>query len=536
MKKVILPCLLLLLAACTKDPLGRFKNINRVKWNGTYAVPLLNADLTIGDAVGIVDFGMLGVLPDKNIYLSFKNRHFSMKGEELLQIPDQNLNNTMALTPAEAATLNASGNITINRSLVYTLNLPTGVQFDSAWLKSGNLELVFKTNCAHTGSAKIFIGDWNVSGSPLSKNFSWITPGTNTLYENHAATLSDRVSFSSGSLGYNQIRVNAEITLSKGGTASSADRFQLDLNSTALKYRKLNGYFGQQPLLSVNDSLDLQLFSSGIIKGLINFRDARIKLKFGNSIGAETGYQISSLNFITSVGMSQSISGYTPFGKVSSAVNASIPKTTYDSVYITKAGGSNVADLAIDEPWYLQYAMSLAANPTGPSANRNFIWDESAIDVQVSLELPFFLTTKNLVIEDTSNIDLNIGKEADYVEWLNIKMFIENGMPIGAGVQAYFMDSFNNVLDSLIEPFRYIVKQATVDANGDVVAPSSEVLDLFFFKNRIYNILKAKKIRYRAWIPTSTYAGTQVPVRILNNQKLKLKLGLEAKLRVDEKI
>jgi len=115
-------------------------------------------------------------------------------------------------------------------------------------------------------------------------------------------------------------------------------------------------------------------------------------------------------------------------------------------------------------------------------------------------------------------------------------VFIENGMPIGAGVQAYFMDSFNNVLDSLIEPFRYFVKQAVVDANGEVVAPSSENFDLFFFNKRIRNILNAKRIRYRAWIPTSTYSGTEVPVRILANQKLKLKLGVEAKLRVDEKI
>jgi hypothetical protein len=88
----------------------------------------------------------------------------------------------------------------------------------------------------------------------------------------------------------------------------------------------------------------------------------------------------------------------------------------------------------------------------------------------------------------------------------------------------------------LIEPFRYIVKQATVDANGEVIAPSSENLDLFFYNKRIDNILRSKRIRYRAWIPTSTYSGTEVPVRIMAGQKLKLKLGVEAKLRIDEKI
>jgi hypothetical protein len=410
------------------------------------------------------------------------------------------------------------------------------MQFDSAWLKSGNVDFNFKTMSQHIGSAKMSISDWQTNGADLIKNFNWSSPGNNSLNESHSVSLSDRTNFSGGGLGYNQLRVKLEINLTKGGTAGVGDQFSLDLNFNSLKYRKINGYFGQQPLLSVTDSLDLNLFSSGIIKGLINFRDARIKMRFGNSIGTETGYQISGLSFITQSGLNQPVTGYLPTGKNSAPVQGAKPQQTSDSVYIAKAGGSNVADLAKDEPWYLEYGVSVTANPMGMSSPRNFIWDESAFDLQVSLELPFYLSTKSLVVEDTSDLDLQFDGNISFVEWLNIKVFIENGMPIGAGVQAYFMDSFNNVLDSLIEPFRYFVKQAVVDANGEVVAPSSENFDLFFFNKRIRNILNAKRIRYRAWIPTSTYSGTEVPVRILANQKLKLKLGVEAKLRVDEKI
>lgn len=526
--------MLLLLAACSKDPLGRFKKINRVKWNGTYAVPLLNADLNIDDAVGIADFGLLGVMPDKNIFLAFKNEHATLKGEDLVQIPDQNLTNSLTLTPAEVATLNSSGSIKISRNLLHTFTVPAGMQFDSAWLKSGRLDLIFKNTSSHTGSVKLTFPDWKVNGVSLEKNYTSLFSGS-TITDTHAAGISDRINLSAGSLGYNQFRVLVELDLTKGGTASTSDKFDLQI-FTAMKYRKLNGYFGQQPLLTVNDSLDLNLFSSGIIKGLINFRDARVKIKFTNSIGAETGYQISTLNFITASGLSQPLNGYSPSGKLQNLAQGASPQQQKDSVYITKATGSNVADLAKDEPWYLQYGISAVPNPMGAGSPRNFIWDESALNMQVALELPFFLTTKNLVIEDTSKVDFNIGKEADYVEWINIKFFIENGMPVGAGVQAYFMDSFNNVLDSLIEPFRYIVKQATVDANGEVIAPSSENLDLFFYNKRIDNILRSNRIRYRAWIPTSTYSGTEVPVRIMAGQKLKLKLGVEAKLRIDEKI
>ncbi|MEY4003858.1 MAG: hypothetical protein RIT07_1900, partial [Bacteroidota bacterium] len=116
------------------------------------------------------------------------------------------------------------------------------------------------------------------------------------------------------------------------------------------------------------------------------------------------------------------------------------------------------------------------------------------------------------------------------------KMNAENGIPLGAGVQCYFMDATNKVLDSLIQPFRYVLKQADVDAGGNIIAPSIDQWELVIEKPRISNILKATRLRTRAWIPTSSYNGNSVPVRITTDQKLKFKLGAEIILSADAKI
>jgi hypothetical protein len=154
-------------------------------------------------------------------------------------------------------------------------------------------------------------------------------------------------------------------------------------------------------------------------------------------------------------------------------------------------------------------------------------------DLTVSVELPMLVSTKDLVLEDTSDLDLGIGKEGDYVEMIKFKVNAENGIPLGAGVQCYFMDATNKVLDSLFQPFRYILKQADVDASGNVISTSKDQWELVLERPRITNILDATRLRTRAWIPTSSVNGSPVPVRITTDQKLKFKLGAEIKLSAD---
>jgi hypothetical protein len=183
------------------------------------------------------------------------------------------------------------------------------------------------------------------------------------------------------------------------------------------------------------------------------------------------------------------------------------------------------------EPDYLASDVKIA-----PELGRGHLWDSSNIVLTVSVELPLYLYSKDLVLEDTSDLNLGIGDEGKYVEMIKFKVDAENSIPLGAGIQCFFMDATNQVLDSLFQPFRYFLKQAEVDASGNVLAPSKEQWELVVEKPRITNILKATRLRTRAWIPTSSFNGNPVPVRITTMQKLKLKMGAEVKLSADAKI
>jgi hypothetical protein len=318
--------------------------------------------------------------------------------------------------------------------------------------------------------------------------------------------------------------------LIKTGAVVNNEQLKLNLITNGLKFRKLYGNLGQTGLFNVQDSMDLTLFSNNILKGNIVFEDARIKVHFKNSIGLKSQYQIQQLSLIAKNGTPVAVTSYNAVGNIAAAPDNTSEMEITDSVYITKASGSNVASVMKTEPYYLAYNIGAAVSP-----GRGYIWDSSDIALTVTTELPMLVSTKDLVLEDTSDLDLGIGKEGDYVEMIKFKMNAENGIPLGAGVQCYFMDATNKVLDSLFQPFKYAIKQADIDAGGNVLSASKDQWELVVEKPRISNILKAKRLRTRAWIPTSSYNGNPVPVRITTDQKLKFKLGAEIILSADAK-
>ena len=518
----------LLLLSCNKDPLSKWKKLHGAQWNGSYAAPLVNADLTLKDAVDLVSSDLLSNMPDQSPVIVYEARHFSKRGDELFALNDQSFNGLLALTTAEANTLNTSGTVNAVRDFVFNFNPGTGVSLDSILLKAGGFLLSAEINTSHQGKLVIEYPDLKVDGIPITLETTWSTGGVITRSLNHQVGSLENLSLSEGNLGFNQLRMKASLQLTKSGAVSGGDQVQLNANTQGLKFRKIYGLLGSFNLLAVKDSLDLSLFTNNILNGNIQFEDARVKLLFQNSAGFSYQYSISQLALSYNAAAPANISAYPATGSFSGAVSGPVVSTAKDSVYITQASGSNVAILMKQEPNSLLYTVSANAG-----LGKSYLWDESTLGLTVSVELPLFVSTKNLVLEDTTDVNLGLGKEAEYVEMIKLKMQAENGIPLGAAIQLYFMDASFQTLDSLIQPFRYVLKQADVDAGGNVIASSKDQWELVLEKPRIKNILNAKKVRIKAWIPTSNFGGNAIPVKITASQKIKIKLGAEIKLSAD---
>jgi len=521
----------LLFSACLKDRLGKFEHLNGIRWKGNYAAPIVNVDLNLQDAVGLVNNDLVNQLPNKAMVIHYDAMHFSMRGDEMYTIDNRLFNSVIVPTSNELNTLNNSGFVSVERNLVFDLNPGSGNQLDSIWLKAGVFGANLSVNTSHQGKVSIQLLDLNNGNNEISFTHNWTTPGFIYRSRTHNINGLESLDLSKASPGYNRFRVKIVWEITKSGIVGNNDQLEFNISTEGLKFRKLHGYLNQPNLFAVQDSIDLTIFSNEILKGNIVFEDARVKLLFDNSMGLASQYQISQLALIDKSGVPTALNGYNATGNIASAPSSASETSISDSIYLTKAGGSNVATVMKSEPYYLSYSVNATT-----SASKGFIWDNSQLGLTVTVELPMTVSTKDLVLEDTSKMDLGLGSEAEFVEMIKFKFYTENGLPLGVGLQAYFMDDKFNTLDSLFQPFRYLLKQANVDAAGAVISPSIEQWELVLNKPKIMNIIHAKHVRIRAWIPTSTYSGNSVPVLITADDKLKFKMGVEVKLSADAEL
>ena len=106
---------------------------------------------------------------------------------------------------------------------------------------------------------------------------------------------------------------------------------------------------------------------------------------------------------------------------------------------------------------------------------------------------------------------------------------------MSAGVQMFFLDAGGNTIDSLLQPYRFILPAATVDLNGNVTSPHTETYDVRFERQRIANMGRAVKSITRVEFPSAQVAGSPVPVKISSNNRIAVKLGVQSKVSVKER-
>ena len=147
--------------------------------------------------------------------------------------------------------------------------------------------------------------------------------------------------------------------------------------------------------------------------------------------------------------------------------------------------------------------------------------------MDVELEIPVWFSAQNFAIEEVSEFDASF---LDEVESAEFKLITENGLPVEAGVQVYFMDDNGIVLDALLNGMNNaLIPSATVDSNGKVSATSvgEEVVEIA--GTRIDNIRAATQIGINGTVSTANM-GT-VAVKFYSDYGMTFKLGVKAKLK-----
>lgn len=527
-KQIFLLAVIFIFMGCLKEPRSKIEKLRGLKWSGTYAAAAVDADLNLNDAVelvtGLVQGGTYG---DGTLYLSYEEMEYSKYGYELVSVPNQSENSTYELTSGEEVQL-ASGSFTKSLNFNWNFSVNGMVQTDSIWIDRGQIAPVISNRYNHPCSGVAIFPDLLVQGQPLTINFT--IPG-NGSYSTAASIQSSKLDLSKTTPFYNQLRMLTSITWTNSGFGfSPSDGIDVGFAASNVVFSRAFGTMGTVSLLNASDSLEISLFQNNI-PGNVNFEDPKFKISLTNNTGLPLSLEPSNLQAIYESLPSQSITGAPSQLNINGVATNNAGSTLKDSIVLDK-NNSNIKGLVNNQPQYIAYSVKVTGNKF--SNPRVFINSDSRVAVKVSLELPFHGSSAGLTLEDTADFDAGSVEGIEIIDWLNIRMQVKNEIPLSLGVQLYFLDAQNKVLDSLFQPYRQLIEAAKVDASGNVTSAYEDLYDIAFDKAKINSILQSKKIKFRVIAPTALYNGSPVPIKISNLQHLKIKVGLHTKLSVNE--
>ncbi len=505
MKKLTRGLLLLislfLIQSCVKD----FQDIDNIEvgnWQPEVAVALANTTVSIQDFLDDFDSqGYLNIDDENFMTLVYESNFFSVSGQDIVSIPN------FAIPMFDTSIVFPYGSI----------NTSFDIDFFAA--KNGKLNFDFKS--PYTEDMNVIIEVENLTQNGVKLSYL-----TTAQYSGSSPT---HVSGSIDLTGYIMDFLNDEIKVKYIATNAAGERkFMQDmvLQFQDFEYSIIQGYFDQYEFDLPGDTILFNLFESAV-SGSLKIEDPKINLKISNSFGIPIGMVVEN---ITAETMSEGTMDI--YSVLDDGIAFNYPSLMeVGQSMVTDVGvnkdNSNLSEIISNNPTQLSYELSALTNPTGDPSIRGFVSDTSRFDVDVQVELPVWLSARDFVVEEVSEFDASF---FEGIESASFKLITENGLPIEAGVQVYFMDDNNVILDSLFDGGNItLIPAAEVNAQGELIEKSSSENIAEFTIDRIVQIQDATQISIKGIISTAEM-GT-VAVKFYTDYDISFKLGAIARLK-----
>jgi len=517
---------LLLLSSCIKDEYY-LQNMKTPGWEPNFAAPLINSRLTMWDILNDYDSTDIIVEDETNfLYLVYQGRVYSQSAEDLIEIANQNMNTSH--------NFNTGGPVAVGDSFVTTFNYTYDFSFpnfqviDSIFLKGGNMNFSINTNFNLPGKIELTLPGCTKQGQPFREVIFMNTPNVS---QNIGLQASKLVFNHSG--GNNRLAMNFRVVLYGNGNPNLSP-YNVDLTNTFsnLQFRAIFGYLGQMNFALNEDTIRVKLYDNNV-EGIVNWQDPRFYMTITNYLGMPVQVTINYLEARRNKAPFSAVQILGP--GIPNPWNILFPSFSQigqgmqSSLYLDK-NNSNI-DVAYNiSPQQINALVSAVSNPSGFA--QNFAFDTSRFVVDAKVELPLHGTAHGFVIVDT--LDISLGddfKNADNIEWVLFKIYCENGFPVDAKLQIYFIDENDMVVDSLLSPPQQFIHAATPGPAPDYIVTQKyqKMITAVIQKERIGEYHRIKKCIVRAQM--ETYNNASSIVKIYSYYDMHIMLGAQVQLK-----
>ncbi|MCB0704543.1 MAG: hypothetical protein KDC34_04510 [Saprospiraceae bacterium] len=480
------------------------EGIETVGNDAEFAVPLINTSFSFQSLLeNLDDYTFIEVDSDGLIHLRYKGDILTRSSDDIF------------------ASIAAAAGAFIVEEPVWPIPLESaeGVEIDYVEVKTGSLVYTFGNSAPEgvwvtvtfpqmkDGNGQVVQKEHYLGGAPAGDT-TWLVPQSINMADFVLEAAPD-----------GNVYVEYEAINAVTSEMELLDNFIVVLSNLTFSYAE--GYFANQFHDADRDTIEIEFFENWT-RGDVYFENPTITIEVQNSFGVPTRSIAEVFDIITVSGDVLTLQS----SFLTDGIDFAYPtldevgevKTT---IFTFDTSNSNIAEVLGSQPVAVDYDVDAITNPDNNTDIRGFIVDGSKYQVSVEVDLPIFGSASGFVVVDT--IDLNFDGFSD-IESVEFKLITENNLPLNVGIQAYFVDEYGVVLDSLLSENTDLISAAPVDSEGVVSETNTQTFYIPFDGTRFDHIKSADHILLSASF--STYLDGDVSVKVFESNDVVVKMGM----------
>lgn len=508
MKYFTLPLFLGIALCCSFGCSNQLEDLSRIdetRYNATYAVPIIDSEVTLSELIGDVNDDIsLSVDPDGLL-------RFRYTGE----VPA--VSSDVIFARLEDIARGVFLPITRNR-MAAPFGGADDVEIDELRVKGGMLGYGLTNGYDRPVTVKLSLPDAARNGVPFSVSaelpaYSGTGPFPSVSNPTTPIDLNGYVI----TVPNDSLYFELDVTDEAGNQLAPSTGTVVTISN--LRFSYMEGYLGRALYPGGRDTIEVDFFDN-YLEGEVFFQNPTITMTLINTFGVPALAQIGALNVIDVNGNVIPITG----DAIESGFYFEFPRTPGDTAFTTFVfdnTNSNIAEVLSARPVALDYEVNALINPDADTEIVGFLTDSSAYQARVEVELPLYGNARDFTVRDTFAVDL-MNRYEDVVG-VDFRLTTHNGLPLAIELQGTFLDASGNALADLTNGQLQLLEAAAVDADGNTTSVATATNDITFEGDRLEAIRNATSLVITFDISTAD-GGTPF-VRVTETQQLRVLLG-----------
>ncbi|HCC69539.1 MAG TPA: hypothetical protein DEQ09_00065 [Bacteroidales bacterium] len=458
---------LLVLSSCINERYDMDKLSGEVALNPSVILKAVKGEMTLSNVV------------EPNDTLVFDNEllKFVFREDSIINFQLEDFYSSFETTTFESTTQITSITVSDERDTLF-IDPGDDIKIKKMKVLSGQANYTIRSWCSFDVSITLEATSIDDGGAPLTQSVTVPAGSTVNGIINMDGVLAN---FDTNpSEPYNQLPFEYDITvLLPPGSYDPSDSVKVSIDLEEPEFDYATGYFGNHNESSEKDTLDLDMedfFSK--LSGSIYLTSPSITIDYTNSFGLpmRINTEVKGINDEQEISLDRD------------PVDIDYPNTLdnreVSSSFTIDKTNSTLPDLISMLPYEIEYFGSGSINPDGEHLEDNIIFGSSSFIADMEVEIPLEFRISNLQLSDTTdNFLISDDPEEDdlldMMEELTIRLYAENGFPLGASAILELYDSTSMTVLETIDTGDLLLP-APVDANGRVTGPSTGNAEIEF--------------------------------------------------------